>query len=442
VTTDDPLRKLDPGKRIPPKAGRQKAWIAFVAVLGTVLLLVLLWTVAGMILGRKCSYRLGEVRRKLADLAEPGAAADPRGAEAYELVVLALEGLSESGAPRLELDEVAFGKPAEKGPGTLWNEWSGEFERAYTRMRPVLRYDEIARDPADRRNRLLSARYFCRVYALYEDPDHVSDKVALLLGMARRWRDDGTSWWSRCQAISEGLELLRRPLEVGEPIRPEDRSEIASVIAWLLEPEQVPAAVIQEVRMGVASVAGMERGTMDVWASADLIEEHGVDVPMRLPARNRWTTRPLFYLWAIRELDQMARWLDRIDEPWDAADRAGTPLAVRALIRVQAEAVRIRAALQLRQGEDPGEVVDPRTGNPARGSPRRLRRRGPAPDFVLRRLGNPVRAFVGHIVCAGFAPPASPPWPGSGLRPPPAREPRGGGTTEPGTLHQAERPAW
>jgi hypothetical protein len=77
----------------------------------------------------------------------------------------------------------------------------------------------------------------------------------------------------------------------------------------------------------------------------------------------------------------------------------------------------------------------------ARGSPRRLRRRGPAPGLRLRRLGNPVRASSA-TVCAGFAPPASPPWPGSGPCPPPAREPRGRRTTEPGTLHQAERPAW
>jgi hypothetical protein len=61
--------------------------------------------------------------------------------------------------------------------------------------------------------------------------------------------------------------------------------------------------------------------------------------------------------------------------------------------------------------------------------------------FALRRLGNPVRASSA-TVCAGFAPPASPPWPGSGPCPPPAREPRGRRTTEPGTLHQAERPAW
>jgi hypothetical protein len=144
----------------------------------------------------------------------------------------------------------------------------------------------------------------------------------------------------------------------------------------------------------------------------------------------------------------------------------------------------------------------------ARGSPRRLRRRGPAPGFALRRLGNPVRASSATVcagfappasppwpgsglalrrlgnpvrapsatvlrgvrpagfaavarlrafalrrlgnpvrassatVCAGFAPPASPPWPGSGPCPPPAREPRGRRITEPGTLHQAERPAW
>jgi hypothetical protein len=61
----------------------------------------------------------------------------------------------------------------------------------------------------------------------------------------------------------------------------------------------------------------------------------------------------------------------------------------------------------------------------ARGSPRRLRRRGPAPGLALRRLGNPVRASSA-TVCAGFAPPASPPWPGSGPCPPPAREPRSG----------------
>jgi hypothetical protein len=73
----------------------------------------------------------------------------------------------------------------------------------------------------------------------------------------------------------------------------------------------------------------------------------------------------------------------------------------------------------------PGTPFGPRRPRCARGSPRRLRRRGPAPGLALRRLGNPVRASSA-TVCAGFAPPASPPWPGSGLRPPPAREPRSG----------------
>jgi hypothetical protein len=103
-----------------------------------------------------------------------------------------------------------------------------------------------------------------------------------------------------------------------------------------------------------------------------------------------------------------------------------------------AAVARLRASALRR----PGTPFGPRRPRCARGSPRRLRRRGPAPGLVaLRRPGNPVRASSA-TVCAGFAPPASPPWPGSGLRPPPAWEPRARRNTEPGTLHQAERPAW
>jgi hypothetical protein len=83
------------------------------------------------------------------------------------------------------------------------------------------------------------------------------------------------------------------------------------------------------------------------------------------------------------------------------------------------------ARLRASPSAGPGTPFGPRRPRCARGSPRRLRRRGPAPGFALRRLGNPVRASSA-TVCAGFAPPASPPWPGSGLRPPPAREPRSG----------------
>jgi hypothetical protein len=83
------------------------------------------------------------------------------------------------------------------------------------------------------------------------------------------------------------------------------------------------------------------------------------------------------------------------------------------------------ARLRALPSAGPGTPFGPRRPRCARGSPRRLRRRGPAPGLALRRPGNPVRASSA-TVCAGFAPAASPPWPGSGLRPPPAREPRSG----------------
>jgi hypothetical protein len=83
------------------------------------------------------------------------------------------------------------------------------------------------------------------------------------------------------------------------------------------------------------------------------------------------------------------------------------------------------ARLRALPSAGPGTPFGPRRPRCARGSPRRLRRRGPAPGFVLRRLGNPARA-PSATGGAGFAPAASPPWPGSGLRPPPAREPRSG----------------
>jgi hypothetical protein len=212
-------------------------------------------------------------------------------------------------------------------------------------------------------------------------------------------------------------------------------------------------------------------------------EPRGGGWGIRRPHRARGSPRRL-----RRRGPAPGRALRRLPNPAEA-DGASAGPTVRGVRPVGFAAVaRLRAR--------PPPASEPRGGgwgirrhHRARGSPRRLRRRGPAPGSALRRLPNPAEADgasagptvrgvrpvgfaavarlrappstgfrtprrrTGHPPappCAGFAPSASPPWPGSGLRPPPASEPRGGGlpsqahstrlNVQPGRLSLARSP--